>query len=81
MPAAIVNSGDQVLFVAPSSSDQTHLMNARSAFQNQVGSEGAVAFEAMERVSEGIMFPIKLMTTSIDLLISIYFSTFAKRHI
>ncbi|KAG2180122.1 hypothetical protein INT43_003910 [Umbelopsis isabellina] len=52
MPTAIVNSGDQVLFVAPSSSDQTHLMNAKSSFQNQVGSEGAVAFEAMERVSE-----------------------------
>lgn len=66
MPTAIVNSGDQVLFVAPSSSDQTHLMNAKSSFQNQVGSEGAVAFEAMERVSEGICLSYhQLLTASI----------------
>jgi hypothetical protein len=53
MPTAIVNSGDQILFVAPSTSDQKHLVDAKSAFQNQVGSDGIVAFEAMERVSEG----------------------------
>ncbi|CAO3663340.1 unnamed protein product [Umbelopsis vinacea] len=52
MPTAIVNSGDQILFVAPSTSDQKHLVDAKSAFQNQVGSDGVVAFEAMERVSE-----------------------------
>jgi len=52
MPTAIVNSGDQILFVAPSTSNQNRLLDARAAFQNQVGSDGDVAFEALERVSE-----------------------------
>lgn len=49
-----LNTGDNVLFVAPASVDQSLYIQTQKAVQEQVGSSGKAAFELIDRVSEGI---------------------------
>lgn len=47
------NTGENVLFVAPSTVDQSSFVSTQKATQDQVGTSGKTAFEAIERVAEG----------------------------
>ncbi|EIE80255.1 hypothetical protein G6F46_011482 [Rhizopus delemar] len=47
-----LNTGDNVLFVAPASVDQSLYIQTQKAVQEQVGSSGKAAFELIDRVSE-----------------------------
>ncbi|CEG83134.1 Putative Fe-S cluster assembly protein DRE2 [Rhizopus microsporus] len=46
------NTGENVLFVAPSTVDQSSFVSTQKAAQDQVGASGKAAFEAIERVAE-----------------------------
>ena len=46
-------TGDKVLYVAPSTVNQQAFLQAKETSQSQVGANGAVAFEVLERVADG----------------------------
>lgn len=51
-----LSSGENVLFVAPATVDQSTFVQVKSSAQDQVGPTGTTAFEVFDRVAEGIFF-------------------------
>lgn len=48
-----LTTGNNVLFVAPATVDQTSFVQVKNSAQEQVGPSGQTAFEVFDRVAEG----------------------------
>jgi hypothetical protein len=58
MSFSSLSSGENVLFVAPATVDQSTFVQIKSSAQDQVGPDGNTAFEVLDRVAEGKCFKI-----------------------
>jgi hypothetical protein len=69
MSFSALSSGENVLFVAPATVDQSTFVQVKSSAQDQVGPNGNTAFEVFDRVAEGKEFhPLtKSMTYHVDI--------------